>query len=178
MQSFDIYFLGETLPDADPAGVRSGVARLFKVQEDAVERLFSGKPLKIKQAVDIDTAGRYRAAFREVGALIQIVPAGSPAPAAKAAEPGPRPTPRAAQPADALPEAEAPAPADRAGPGSDMDLAAPGATIDETPPPPPADIDTGTLEALPPNSGTLEDCQVEKPPQPIPDISHLKLVDD
>jgi hypothetical protein len=174
MQSFDIYFLGETLPNADHAGVRRGVARLFKVQEDAVERLFSGKPLKIKQAVDIDTAGRYRAAFREVGALIQIVPAGSPPPAA--APPPQQPAAQTATDAHAVTAADAATPA--AGPAGDMDLAAPGAIIDDTPQPPPAEIDTSAFEALPPNTGSLEDCQVEKPPRPIPDISHLKLVDD
>ena len=73
MQSFDIYFLGEMLPDADPDAVRVGVAKLFKVQEDSVDRLFTGKALRVKQDVDAETAGRYRTAFRDVGALIQIV---------------------------------------------------------------------------------------------------------
>ena len=34
MHSFDIYFLGESLPGADPVAVRRGVAKLFKVQEE------------------------------------------------------------------------------------------------------------------------------------------------
>jgi hypothetical protein len=149
------------------------VARLFKIQESAVERLFSGKPLRVKQAVDADAASRYRAAFREIGALVQIVPSGSPPPA---------PT----QPAD-VDRAPAESAADRAGASpsvppaagvSGASLAEPGATIDLTPPPPPAEIDTSGLEALPPNSGTLEDCKVEKPHRPIPDIGHLKLIDD
>ena len=72
MQSFDIYFLGEMLPDADPDAVRRGVAKLFKVQEDSVERMFSGKALRVKQAVDADVASRYRTACREGGAVIQI----------------------------------------------------------------------------------------------------------
>lgn len=83
MHSFDIYFLGESLPGADPVAVRRGVAKLFKVQEASVDRLFSGNPLRVKQAVDADAASRYRAAFREAGALIQVVPSGSPPPAAR-----------------------------------------------------------------------------------------------
>lgn len=72
-----------------------------------------------------------------------------------------------------------PPPADGISVGDDsFDLAAPGATIDETPPPAPAEISTDGLEALPPNSGSLEDCKVEKPHRPIPDISHLQLTDD
>lgn len=177
MQAFDVYFLGETLPDADPASVRQGVARLFKIQEDAAERLFSGKPLRVKQGLDVETASRYRAAFREVGALVQIVPAGGPPPTAGTAEPA---ASRAAPP-EAV-ETQAPTP-DQPLPTIGVDeegitLAEPGAIIDPSPPAAIADIDISDLVALPPNSGSLADCTIEKPPQPIPDISHLKLVDD
>ena len=40
MQSFDIYFLGESLPGADPVAVRRGVAKLFKVQEASLSACF------------------------------------------------------------------------------------------------------------------------------------------
>lgn len=178
MESFDIYFLGEMLPDADPAKVRAGVAKLFKVQETAVDRLFSGKPLRVKQGVDAESASRYRSTFRDIGALIQIVAAGSPPPTVAA-----KPTP-AAPPANETPTAQ-PETDEQALPplvqveeGVSFDLAEPGAIIDHSKPAAPADIDTGTLEALPPNTGSLEDCRHEKPPREIPDISHLKLVDD
>ena len=169
MQSFDIYFLGEMLPDADPEAVRRGVAKLFKVQEDSVERMFSGKALRVKQAVDAEVASRYRTAFRDVGALIQIVPSGSPPPSAKpaTASPAPANSARTGGSADRSPSV-----------GKAMGLAPPGATIDRADPPPPADIDTSLLEALPPNTGSLEDCHVEKPHRPIPDISHLDLHED
>lgn len=162
MQAFDVYFLGETLPDADPASVRQGVARLFKIQEDAAERLFSGKPLRVKQGLDVETASRYRAAFREVGALVQIVPAGGPPPEAVETQ---APTPDQPLPTIGVDE-------------EGITLAEPGAIIDPSPPAAIADIDISDLVALPPNSGSLADCTIEKPPQPIPDISHLKLVDD
>ena len=168
MQSFDIYFLGEMLPDADPDAVRRGVAKLFKVQENSVDRLFSGNALRVKQAVDAEVAGRYRTAFRDVGALIQIVASGSPPPSAK---------PAAAAPTRA--NTDSPHAVTRNPSAGDvMGLAPPGATIDLTEPPPPANIDTSALEALPPNTGSLEDCQVQKPHQPIPDISHLGLHKD
>ena len=169
MESFDIYFLGEMLPDADPVRVRQGVAELFKIQEDKVGRLFSGKPVRVKQGIDVDTAGRYRGAFRDVGAHIQIVPAGAPPPEAIS----PAPEPAAAESApDALP------PLVEVTEDSDFELAEPGAIIDHKQPPPQAEIDTSSLEALPPNTGSLEDCRNDKPPQPIPDISHMQLVDD
>ena len=162
MQGFDIYFLGEMLPDTDPVAVREGVAKLFKIDPAAADRLFSGKTLRVKQGVDADKASRYRAAFREAGALVQIVPAGSTPPAD-------RPASTATATASTPSETE---------PSDGMTLAEPGAIIDPTPAPAPADIDTGELEALPPKTGSLADCRVEKPPQPIPDISHIKILED
>ena len=162
MQTFDVYFLGEMLPDADPGEVRTAVARLFKVEGEKVDRLFSGKPLRVKQGIDAEAASRYRATFRDAGALLQIVPSGAPPPAKAAAANGGATTREAAP---------------RRGAG-DMRLAEPGAIIDHTSPPPAVEIDTGSLEVLPPNSGSLEDCRLDEPPRPIPDISHLKLVDD
>jgi hypothetical protein len=173
MQGFDIYFLGEMLPDTDPTAVRQGVAKLFKIDPARADRLFSGKALRVKHGVDAEVASRYRAAFREVGALVQIVPEGSPAPTAAETVAASRSTPEPA----AMPGSEdgvAPPPTADAS----FTLAEPGAIIDHTPPPEPADISTDGLEALAPNSGTLEDCKVEKPPREIPDISHMKLVDD
>ena len=165
------------MPDAEPAMVRQGVARLFKVQEDAVDRLFTGRPLRVKQGVDAESASRYRSAFRDVGALIQIVESGSPPPAARV--PAQQAT-TAAGPASPSPNAaeEQQPPLAQVTEAGDFDLAEPGAIIDHTEPPPAVEIDTGSLEALPPNTGTLEDCRNEKPPRPIPDISHLRLVDD
>jgi len=171
MQSFDVYFAGQTLPDADPVAVRQGVARLFKARPDAVERLFSGKPTRIKQGVDADAASLYRAAFRDVGALVEIVPAGAPPAAAKA----PRRTPQTPAAEDGTQTPARPAVAEGVAGAS---LAEPGAIIDPTPPPPAAQIDTSALEALPPNTGTLEDCRVEKPHREIPDINHLALADE
>ena len=177
MDSFDIYFLGEMLPDADPASVRAGVARLFKVQESAVDRLFSGKPLRVKQGVDAESASRYRSAFRDVGALIQIVANGSPPPAAR--EPDAPATRAAADAGSGEKPTETQASAQVGTQGlTAAGLAEPGAILDHTEPPEPANIDTSALEALPPNTGSLEDCRNDKPPRKIPDISHLRLVDD
>lgn len=167
MQGFDIYFLGEMLPDTDPARVRDGVARLFKMAPEAADRLFTGKVLRVKQGVDPDTASRYRAAFRDAGALVQIVPEGAPPPTAQSTSNAP---PSAAAPPGAASSGDD----DTGG----LTLAEPGAIIDTTPPPPATDIHIGDLEALPPNTGSLQDCHVDKPAQPIPDISHLKIIDE
>lgn len=159
MERFDVYFLGEILPEADPDRVRAEVARLFRADDGKLDRLFSGKAVRVKQDVDAERAGKYRQAFRQAGALVEIVPAGSQKPV------------RQTRPSRERGIADGAA-------VSTLSLAAPGATIDESPPAPRAHYDTAHLEALPANSGSLADCRVEKPPQPIPDISHLRLVDD
>jgi hypothetical protein len=197
---YDIYFSGATLPGFDHAEVRAAVARLFRAEGAKLERLFSGKSVRIKRAVDAETAGRYRAAMRQAGALVEVRPSASAEPptAASAAAAAPAeqleaaaPTtagievseedpqlellpPRSGSLADYAPPPAAPPRVDLSG----MDLAFPGSDIDATPPPAPADIDIGELSAAPPNTGSLEDCVVAKPPRPIPDISHLRLADD
>jgi hypothetical protein len=159
MELFDIYFLGEMLPGVEPDRVRDEVARLFSADDATLDRLFSGEPVRVKHGVDADRAGRYRHAFRKAGALVEIVPAGSPRPAPR--------TRSTREPALAVVATDA-----------SLSLAEPGAIIDETPPAPPARFETSHLEALPPNSGSLSDCRAEKPARPIPDISHLSLVDE
>ena len=203
MQQFDIYFCGKLIDGADPAKARALLGEMFRLQGAALEQLFSGKPVRIKKAVDVDTANRFRGRFREAGALVDIVlhgqkPAGmSGEPTSAAASPrtAPQPAPSAAPPPGPPSPAAAPqdgfdllparsgsledcAPEVEARPIGDiswMGLDAVGVTLDERTPPPAAEIDTSALQMSEANSGTLADCAQEKPPQAIPDISHLKI---
>lgn len=200
---YDVYFSGAILPDQDAEQVRTAVGKIFHADASQLQRLFSGKRIRIKRAVDAETAGRYRAAMRQAGALIDIQLSDAPG----AAAPAPPP---AADDARSTPVADdAPPPlagiqvteegpdfdllpprtgslADCAPPPpqaptvdiSAMALAFPGSDIDDRPPVPEPRIDISALSAAPPNTGTLEDCVTEKPPRPIPDISHLEIVDD
>ena len=198
MQSFDIYFSGQLLPDTSPDEARIRIGRLFRLEGAALERLFSGKAVRIKKGVDVDTAGRYREAFRGAGALIDVVPEGSPPPPPRPGRPGAG-TEGAAPPARPVDERthsagerlellppktgslEDCAPEIRPAPIGDIDwmsLDAPGVIIDETPPPPPAEIDTGGISMSEANAFTLEDCRDTRPARPLPDISHLTLSDD
>ena len=72
---------------------------------------------------------------------------------------------RTAKPATPIPDISA------------MTVDASGEDLDATPPPEPAQIDTGHLSAEPAGAGSLEDCVVDKPIEPMPDISHLRLLD-
>jgi hypothetical protein len=60
---------------------------------------------------------------------------------------------------------------------SDLAIDASGKPLDSSPEPPPALIDTSHLSAEPARVGSLEDCVVPKTIRPIPDVSHLRLLD-
>jgi hypothetical protein len=164
-ETYDIYFSGQIMKDADPAEARRKVGALFKLDGAKLERLFSGEPVAIKRSVDMDRAVKYRLAFREAGALVDILPSGS---SPQVAAP-PKATPQTAEstPAPATPQ---PIQADESGLSlsppqgfdltdctqtpepaplpdiSNLGLDQPGATLDRHEPPPPLQIDTQSLQ--------------------------------
>ncbi|MES9957512.1 MAG: hypothetical protein ABW120_11325 [Sedimenticola sp.] len=205
---YDIYFSGQVIEGNDPAEVKQKIARLFKADAAKVERMFSGTPVRIKSAVDQETASKYRGAFRDAGALLEVRPVeDEPAPQTEAEEAAAQ---TGGESMDLLPprtgsleECQTPVepaplpdisgidlspvgamvdehepPADAEIDTSGLSLDPEGVTIDESEPAPQADINTEDLDLGEPNSGSLEDCHVPKEPAKIPDISELKLADD
>lgn len=176
-ERFDIYFAGQILPEHSPDAVRQWLGAQFKIQGQALDQLFCGQPVRIKQGVDMDTAGRYRAAFRKAGALVEIRPidAGTTATPAAPVQDEPQLLPANTGSLADCAQPVAPAPVPDIG---HMSLDTPDRPLDDTPSPPAAQIDTSHLDALPANTGDLSDCTVDKPARPIPDISALQLTDD
>lgn len=198
MHDFDIFFAGKLVPEADPEQAREAIGKMFKLQGASLEKLFSGTPMRIKKAVDVDTANRYRKAFLNAGALIDIVPH-EHAPAepdstvqqaatdSSATADSPDQTENADSPVsemallppntgsleDCAPKVQPQAIADITW----MQMDIPGIDLDDTPPVAPRQIDVSALQMSEPNSGTLEDCKVEKPARPIPDISDMTMSD-
>ncbi|MGD2119750.1 MAG: hypothetical protein PVG66_15435 [Chromatiales bacterium] len=168
-QLFDIYFSGQLLPGNELAEVRAKIGKLFKASDKMLDQLFSGKPVKIKKAVDMDKAVKYRVSFRDIGALVEIRPAQEAATAA-AGIPDVAPAKPAATPTAASATASKPAASD-----TDAELAMPGAIMDDTPRPPPAQIDTGSLSMGEANQGSLEEFATPVEPAPLPDISALDI---
>jgi uncharacterized membrane protein (DUF373 family) len=74
---FDIQFSGDLVPGTDLLAARQRIQHAFNLPDSAVGQLFGGTPVTVRRGVDSETAARYEAAFREAGALIQIVPAAS-----------------------------------------------------------------------------------------------------
>lgn len=184
-QKFDVYFSGEILEGRDIHQVREAVGKLFKLSGDRLDALFSGEAKRIKKNLSVNQSGRFREVFREAGAIVDIVIAGQKPPVA----PPPTPTAAAATRGSGLQLAPV---------GSSLNAApgdaesTPSSTISDTssleiapigpipaqPSPPPANIDTGNLQAEPAASGSLEEYAPNVEPAPLPDISSLEIAKD
>ncbi len=93
---FHVVFAGQLVKGADPDTVKGNLGRLFKMDADRVEKLFSGQPVVLKKDADQATAMKFRAALKQAGAECVLkpldaapeetrqdaAPAASPAPAA------------------------------------------------------------------------------------------------
>lgn len=165
-ETYDVYFSGACLKTADQDEAKRKIGAMFKLKGEKLERLFSGKPMPIKRGVDMDQAVRFRVAFRDAGALVDIVPAGQPAP-----DPAARPAPPARQ---APAAATATAPPAQPAPVSELSLAeGPLPAVDEALQAPPVTAPDYPLSA--PRDFNLSDCVPQVEAAEIPDISGLAL---
>ncbi len=173
---FDLFFSGRVMEGSDPSEVRKKIGKLFSANEKTLDKLFSDQPVCVKSGVDQDTASRYRLAFREAGAILEIKQSVTETAPGSDME-GPHRATYTLLPAntgsliDCAPVinptviAENPA----------IKLSPPGTDIDTSAADTPPQIDTSHLSLNPPNTGTLEDCRVDTKPTPQPDTSKLKL---
>ena len=176
---FDIFFSGKVLPDNDLDTVKQNVGKIFNANASVLAQLFSGKAVKIKKAVDMDTAIKYRVKFREAGAVVDIRPSAAATPTTSSQPVSATATAAAAEPA---PPAEKPAEPTQAraaiSPAAlETSLAAVGSMIDDTPEAPPAQFNTDEFELGPANQGSLEEFSEIVEPAVIPDISALHVLD-
>ena len=180
-QLYDVYFAGRIVEGHDREQVRQAIGNLFNASGGKLDHLFSGQPVRIKTAVNQDTAVAYRVKFRDTGALVDIRPlqrqqspstplqeqAGEPSPAMSLLPP------RSGSLIDCAPRVSAAVIPDISGIG----LSPEGELLDDSPPIAAAEISTDSLSLSPARSGSLQDCQVKVTPRPIPDISRLRLED-
>lgn len=174
LDTYDVYFSGQLLKDADPEEAKRKIGAMFKLEGEKLERLFGGKPIPIKRGVDMDRAVKFRVAFRDAGALVDIVPEGQPAP-----NPAARPTPPQ-RPAAPVPPTR-PAPAASAAettPATQPDAS--GLSLADGPLPAPAEAQADPVQVpdfglSAPKDFNLSDCTPEVQAAPLPDISALHL---
>jgi hypothetical protein len=175
-ERFDIVFRGQLVDGQDAATVREQVGRLFKASGDQLERLFSGRPTLVKKSVDLDTAARYRLAFRQAGALVEIRVSDAVAEANTPPRQAPPPVlsllpPHSGSLEDYTPRIPPPPLPDI----RHLSLAPPGTLLDSPPPKAAIAIDTRALNLVAGLSWTLEDCQPPPAPAALPDLGHLAL---
>ena len=183
---FNIFFSGKILPDNDFETVKEKVGRVFKANETTLEKLFSGKAVKIKNAVNMDTAIKYRVTFRDIGAIVDIRPCSTPETAMPQEQDQQQGQGQDQAQTQASPEPEAATQAPLAGQTSadavttsspvalESTLAAPGSIIDDTPPVAAAQIEA-EFDLGPANQGSLEEFAENIEPAEIPDISALDI---
>lgn len=181
IDTYDIFFSGKLMEGYPEAAVKEQMGRLLKLNPAQLEHLFSGRTVRIKAAVDEETATRYRIAFRDVGALLEIHPAAvAPEERATTAAPEEPPPssdsltllpPRSGSLIDCAPKVDAQPLPDI----SSLSLSERDRMLDEMKQTPPPAIDISALSLSPANSGTLEDCAPAIEPSPLPDISNLQL---
>lgn len=161
-QRFDIIFSGELSTGTDAGVARAHLQRRFGLADAALERLFQGRPVSIKRGVDAETAARYRALFQEAGALVRIDPVPG---ATGVAETAQQPPPTAAEEQAAASEQ------------STLAFSTETGYLEQWPPQSPPDLDLSDL-SLAADGWTFEDCAPAPLPVPLPDTSHLSIVED
>ncbi len=72
MRSYQLIFEGHIQDGQDPEAVRQKLASLFNVPVHEIEALFSGKPVVLKEGLDIETARRDKTAFESTGAICRM----------------------------------------------------------------------------------------------------------
>lgn len=92
-----LVFRGECVAGHDPRSVREAVAMALKLDDTRAARLFSGRRVVLRSAVDEATALRYVSRFRQLGAVLQVEPGAVAPAAAQARTPAPAPRPAAAR---------------------------------------------------------------------------------
>jgi hypothetical protein len=64
---FQLIFKGECVAGTDPAAARSNAQQLFKANDAQLDRMFSGKPVVIRNQLDEVEAEKYRALLQKHG---------------------------------------------------------------------------------------------------------------
>jgi len=177
---FDLYFSGKISKGEELEQVRLKVSRIFSADNETLDRLFSGKPVRIKSGVDQDTAIRYRVALRDAGALLDIRPQRTTSETALSPTETERKTTLSVLPPNTGDLTDCAVPVDPF-PLPDISniiLAPAGVDIDESDLVPPQNFNTDGLTLAAPNTGSLEDCRPPVEAKPIPDINHIELIQD
>ncbi|WP_444943587.1 hypothetical protein ACJJIK_19165 [Microbulbifer sp. ZKSA006] len=85
--TYSLVFRGDLVAGFTAADVKASMARLFKSNPQAIEKLFSGRPLVLKKGVSLPQAQQFRASLAKIGAQVSIRDESGGAVATERAEP-------------------------------------------------------------------------------------------
>ncbi len=174
---YEVVFRGKLVRGADPDTVRANLARLFRVPEERIARLFQGGRHVLKSGLSHEQAHHYREVLKKAGAIVVVVDTEARADM-QALRPKRQTTPAPAPRQQREPLADTgnePKPAP--GQAEDEGLLAPvGAPVNDPPPPTPEpEFDLSPYALDEPGVVIIEP---EPKPEPAIDISHIRLADD
>lgn len=73
-QLYRIVFNGEVNRGHDVTRVKRNLSALFRTEAEIIDRLFSGRPVVLKQGLEAEVAIRYLSAMSEAGAVSRMEP--------------------------------------------------------------------------------------------------------
>lgn len=72
--TYEIHFQGELMPGFSRVAVAERLRHRMKLDDAQLEKLFSGKAVRIKSGLERDAAARLAARFRDLGARVEVTP--------------------------------------------------------------------------------------------------------
>lgn len=69
---YDIIFEGRTIPGKDIDAVKKALMQMLKIEDQRIDRLFTGQPVRIRRNADAGAAEKFRKAFEAAGAVCKI----------------------------------------------------------------------------------------------------------
>ena len=71
-EAYSVVMTGKIIEGFDLDQVKANVSRLFKLNGEQLEKMFSGKPVTIRRGIDKEQAVRLRSALTKAGALAAV----------------------------------------------------------------------------------------------------------
>jgi hypothetical protein len=91
--TYSLIFRGDLIAGFTAGDVKANLARLFKSSPQAVEKLFSGRPLVLRKGLSRAQAEQFQATLAKVGAQVNLKSEGGPEETPPVPEPSQTPQP-------------------------------------------------------------------------------------
>ncbi len=73
-EKIDVFFRGDLVAGQKVTEVRERLQKLFKANDEQMQRMFSGRPVAIRRGIDPVAAKQYQETMNNAGALVELRP--------------------------------------------------------------------------------------------------------